>query len=455
MIHRFLPLLAVAALQPALAADRSAVSCSLADVSSALTASADGDRIVVPAGSCSWSGALTITKGVQVIGQGVGVTNIAGGRFTVNVADGKSWRVSGLTITGTGGVNVIGGSKSGRIDHIAFNSVTGFTENRIIWINPTPGNYSAGLIDHITITDPKSIGIHVREDWGGGNNSYGRALGLGGADAWYVEDSSFSQNTATYDVSSPLADCDGGGRIVFRNNTVDNNYFEMHDAIIGGLRSCRKWEIYNNTWTTTASRLSATGQFAQIAIRGGNGVVFNNTFMASTGFDIVLDDYRAGGQTGGSPWGQTCQASGTAKACLATSGSPPRSCSADSDCGGVAGSCVKIDGASSSLAGYPCRDQIGTDGGGAQTVRPALFWNNRVGTSQIAPTVEGRYDGRYLVEGRDYCIGPTTSSADDANQPTSCGGAVVSYTPYIYPHPLQSSSTQALPLQPPMNVFVR
>jgi hypothetical protein len=455
-LNYLLPLVALLGVQTAMAADRAASSCNLADVSAAYSAASDGDRIVIPAGSCSWGSALTITKSVQVLGQGVGNTNVSGGQFTVNVPDGKAWRVSGMTITGVGGFNVIGGSKSGRIDHIAFNSVTGFTENRIIWINPTPGDYSAGLIDHISVTDPKSINIHVREEWGGGNNSYARPLGLGGVDAWYVEDSSFSQNTTSYNVSAPVTDCDGGGRIVFRYNTIDNNYTEMHDAIIGGLRSCRKWEIYNNTWTTTASRLSSTGQYAQIAIRGGNGVVFNNTFAASSSFDIIFSNYRSGGQTGGSPWGQTCQSSGTAKACLGTSGKMPTSCSTDSDCGGAAGSCAKIDGSSSStLLGYPCRDQLGTDGGGAQTVRPALFWNNRIGSTLVAPTQEDYSDRRYLVEGRDYCIGPTTSPGDDGVQPTTCGGVSVPYAPLAYPHPLQSGTVTVIPLLPPLNVFVR
>ena len=450
-MHKFSIVAAVLCCQSVNAADRIAPSCSLADVTTAYNAAADGDRVVIPAGLCNWNAALTITKAVQVIGTGVGATAITGGRFNVAVPSGKNWRVSGFTISGTAGFNITGDSKSGRIDHILFSSVAGFTENRIIWINPAVGGYSTGLIDHVTVADPKSINIHVREDWGNGNQSYMRPLDLGGTDAWYVEDSNFSQNSGSYNVSAPVTDCDGGGRLVFRYNTIDNNYTEMHDAIISGLRSCRKWEIYNNTWTSSPSKLASTSQYAQIAIRGGTGVVFNNTFTASTGFDIIFANYRSGGQTAGTPWSSSCQASASTKACLNTASSSPRSCTADSDCGGT-GSCVKIDGLSNILANYPCRDQMGTDGNSPQQIRPALFWNNRIGTVLIAPSQQDYSDTRYLVEGRDYCVGPTTSASDDGTQPTVCGGVGVSYAPYTYPHPLQSGSVS---LQPPLDVFVK
>jgi hypothetical protein len=423
------------------AADRNAATCSFADVSSAYSAASDGDRVVIPAGSCGWNSTLTITKAVQVVAAGEGATNLTGARFTVNVPDGKGWRVSGFTTSGTAGFNLIGSSKAGRIDHITFASVSGFTENRIIWINPASGGYSTGVIDHVTVTDPRSINIHVREAWGNGNQSFMRPLDLGGADAWYVEDSSFSQNTGSYNVSTPVTDCDGGGRLVFRFNKINNNYTEMHDAIISGLRSCRKWEIYNNTWNSTSSNLASTGQYAQIAIRGGNGVVFNNTFTASTKFDIIFANYRSGGQTAGEPWTSTCQSSGAAKACLNVTTVSPRSCSADSDCGGVAGSCVKVDGAGTSPVNYPCRDQLGTDGNAPQVVRPALFWNNRIGSSLVAPSQQDYSDSRYLAEGRDYCVGP------DA-QPTTCGGKAVPYTSFAYPHPLQSTVSPPLPPAP-------
>ncbi len=444
-MRKFLFVIALLCCQAANAADRNATSCSLADTTTAYDAATDGDRVNIPAGVCSWNAALTVSKAVQVVGAGVGATTITGARFNVTVPSGKAWRVSGFGTSGTAGFNITGHSKSGRIDHILFTSVVGFTENRIIWINPATGGYSTGLIDHVTVVDPQGINIHVREDWGNGNQSYMRALDLGGPDAWYVEDSNFSQNTGSYNISTTATDCDGGGRLVFRNNTIDNNYFEMHDAIISGLRSCRKWEIYNNTWTSTQSNLNSTGQYAQIAIRGGTGVVFNNTFAATSGYDIIFSNYRSGGQTAGTPWTSTCQTSSAAKACLNVASTSPRSCSADSDCGGVSGSCVKIDGSSSLLTNYPCRDQMGTDGNAPQLIRPALFWNNRIVTAQVAPSQQDYSDTRYLAEGRDYCVGTT-------DQPTTCGGVAVPYTPYAYPHPLQGGT---VPLQPPLNVFVR
>jgi len=99
---------------------------------------------------------------------------------------------------------------------------------------------------------------------------------------------------------------------------------------------------------------------------------------------------------------------------------------------------VKIDGAGGSGLpnNYPCRDQIGTDDGNPQSIRPALFWNNHIGTTQVKPSEGEHNDPQYLVEGRDYCVGPTTSAADDAVKPVTCGGKAVTYVPYTYPHPL-------------------
>jgi hypothetical protein len=411
---------------PASAATVTAPTCSKSDVTTAITNAADGDTVRIPAGSCTWGGGISTSKGVSIIGAGQGTTIITSGGFDMSTPSGKSWRVSGLTLRGTSGFGVYGESKAFRIDHITFDNLSsGRVQNRHVWINPDNAGYVQGVIDHNIFTEPRGIQVHYRgSDQDGGNTQWTRALGLGGPDAVYIEDNLF--NNTNYSVSDPLTDCDGGGRLVFRHNTVKNSYFEMHDAIIPGLRGCKKWEVYENNFEMTY----AAGMCSFIAMRGGTGVVFNNTFLSKTDCYpeiIQMTVYRTY-QTDSAPWNQLCGVN-TAKACLGSSGAGPKSCTTDANCGGALGSCIKIDGNSSSPSGWPCRDQTGSDGNNPQVSKPALYWNNKQGSEFVNPVVWGSTKEEYLQRDRDYCFGTTS-------MPTSCNGQTSSYSPYTYPHPL-------------------
>jgi hypothetical protein len=54
-----------------------AASPSLADVTTAVNASSDGDTVVIPSGTASWTSNITLTKAITIIGQTT--TNIANG----------------------------------------------------------------------------------------------------------------------------------------------------------------------------------------------------------------------------------------------------------------------------------------------------------------------------------------------------------------------------------------
>jgi hypothetical protein len=409
------------AVADASAAQATAASCSSTSVASAVSNAADGDVVAIPAGICTWTSHLTIAKGISVIGAGEGVTIISGGGFNFTTPSGKSFRVSGMTIRGVAGIGVYANSKSWRIDHITFENVTGRPDGRIIWIQPSNGDHTAGVIDHVTFINPRSIQVHYRGSTrDGGNNEWIRPLGLGSSDAVYIEDSVFSHSSL--EVSAPVTDCDGGGRFVFRFNTVSNAYIEMHDAIVDGLRGCRKWEIYNNTFTRTYN----SGQCTFVSIRGGTGVAFNNKFVNRPDCDdgIHISLYRTY-QTSGSPWSSLCRNT-SGKACLGTTSVNPKSCTSDAGCGGAVGSCIAIDGASASPSGYLCRDQMGTDGNSPQVSRPALFWNNTVDGKQVVVNIES--GGSYYAVNRDYCVG--------SSKPTSCNGQTTTYASFAYPHPL-------------------
>ena len=101
------------------AATITAPTCSYVDVSAAVASATHGDTIVVPPGSCTWS-SLGISKGVTLLGAGVGVTTITStaGPNSYLIAydpDGTSisndvqFRVTGFTLdlnSSSGGVSV-------------------------------------------------------------------------------------------------------------------------------------------------------------------------------------------------------------------------------------------------------------------------------------------------------------------------------------------------------------
>ena len=62
------------------AATINAASCSSTHVQNAINAAADGDRVLVPAGTCTWTSRVTVSgKGITLAGAGVGQTTIVNG----------------------------------------------------------------------------------------------------------------------------------------------------------------------------------------------------------------------------------------------------------------------------------------------------------------------------------------------------------------------------------------
>src|SRR5689334_20873000 len=56
-----------------------AATCSRSDVGSAVAAATYGDTVTVPAGTCTWTSPLTITKGIRLTGAGSSETIIQSG----------------------------------------------------------------------------------------------------------------------------------------------------------------------------------------------------------------------------------------------------------------------------------------------------------------------------------------------------------------------------------------
>lgn len=384
---------------------------SQADVQSAINSAAEGDTVTVPAGSASWSSALTVgSKALTVQGSGIDSTVVTASRaYSLNGVDGKSVRISGFTFKGSGPmINVTGTSKAFRIDHIKFDSLSA----QAVLVD----GYTYGVIDHCQFVGQNVFtGVHVFDTTSkGGAAAWNRPLTLGTEKAVYVEDCVF--DFGAYSPGIVGIDSRTGGRFVFRHNRVRNQGIGDHDAETQGQRGTFSWEIYENVFEFSE------GLWVAINMRGGTGVIFNNKFTAPVfnyGSPLRMTSYRSTGAGHGIPWNVACD--GTKDYMWSD---VSNNCSTPGQVNANGAVCVQMDGHLDST-GYPCIDQLGrtydANGDGIQDLDPAYEWNNTNGTGGIMYRwIIASEVSQHLKEGRDYFRGIPKPG----------------YTPYTYPHPL-------------------
>jgi hypothetical protein len=279
--------------QTAKAATIHAASCSYADVSTAIASAQSGDTVIVPAGNCTWSSGLTITKGIYVLGAGAGATNItctSSRNYVItyqpsDLAGNHPFRVSGFTFdmdNQSYGIELNAAHSSDltiqtniRIDHNTFTNTTG----QAIW-----NNGMRGVIDNNTFSDivypirhPSSPGNGERwwDNWDG--------ILFGAEDNnMYIEDNTFTGITA-------IMDCQYANRYAFRYNTVivtGQAYplLDMHgNQGEGYMYACFGGEVYGNDVTMPEGQL--------LDQRGGKAVVFYNRVNGSTLGIKVREEY--------------------------------------------------------------------------------------------------------------------------------------------------------------------
>lgn len=488
---------------PAHATDRNAASCSYTDVQAAIDSAVDGDRVLIPAGTCTWATSPTVpaTKGLQIVGAGIGQTIINGTTqpLTITAGNGKFSRVTGMEMSHTAATNNVVavvrsdtayGGNTVRIDHNKFGGK--------VYVNC----YCYGLIDSNTFTSGSVYStIWVFENSydrpaGGGDGgaaSWARADNLGAADTWVIEDNTFTFSSPA--IGSSVADSRSGGRQTFRYNTITNANWSVHDARQPNERGTRQYEVYKNTFTFTANIQGSLYNFGS-----GSGVIWGNrikgtAFTDSPNRGIRMQNWRSTGGilAGIDPWQD--DADGFAGPFCVNG--PPTTCSGTCSAPGV-GPCVDMDGSLGS--GYPARDQIGrgltNTTTGVQDAFPLYFIDNFYCVAGGAacnpdPAVNGLaadpfvpatgLNQTHIVINRDYYQPDATNcpsgggsctqgvgSGSLANRPSSCttgvgywatdqgnwnkipGGSqgvlykctstdtwTLYYTPYEYPHPLQ------------------
>jgi hypothetical protein len=289
------------------AATRSAASCSYADVSAAVTSAAAGDTVTVPAGSCTWSSTLAITKGLSLIGAGSGSTiitsNVSQFLITYNPSDKSAnllFRISGFTFdlansTSHSGIDLSSGKTTVyqtkvRIDHNRFINLE-TTDTQMHYI------FHAGVYGVIDNNDFGQTFYSIRTP-SAAQNDGGRAIWnnwdgiiFGAADNnLYFEDNTFALKN--YGQGFALTDCQEGGRYAFRYNTItltgSGQMFDMHGNN-GQQYSCMGGELYGNNIVAGSG-----GQF--LDHRGGRVFVFGNNFGAS-GFSVQIREEQADSST--------------------------------------------------------------------------------------------------------------------------------------------------------------
>jgi hypothetical protein len=384
------------------AANVSAVSCSATDVQNALNAASTGDTVMVPAGTCTWSN-VSVNKPVVLKGAGVGQTNI-----TVNGNQSLTVTKQAAGVTRIQGFSFSASNLSGLPDPIVIQGS---------WLNAKPvifqnNAFSMNSSSMFSISVAGGVIFSHNSFTGGWNDFSFSVKDLTNTNSWSVADSMgnhdssgtmniYIEDNTFYGQSNGTIDCDDNCRVVVRHNTFSYGGFNSHgdDTSPYGMRH---FEIYSNNFLYPESSSTLANVSQTIWIRGGTGVIFNNTIA-----DVI-----------GQNWGDKPELKLSVRG--AEDARPQ-------------GSCAQVS--------YRVPHQLGQNNNGTgDFTDPIYIWGN-TGTLGIS---EGWVWG-------NPC-GLTWSTFFQWNRDAVSGStAKPGYTPYTYPHPLAVSGA---PLPPPGNLTV-
>lgn len=448
--------------------------CSNTNVTSAITAATSGDTVVVPAGSCTWTGEVTLPVGktITLLGAGYTSTIITSSHVFIRSYSANS-RISGFRFNLTADTDImIEVRNTGfRVDHNYFDNQSGQSIEAVMADGNDVTYAPSGLIDNNTFIECRvtayGFGTLVKMNgvWDDPNN-------FGTADGWvYVED-----NVITRTGGTNAMDSNGAGKYVFRYNTVSGISIMAHSLQGAATRGPKAWEAYGNTFTFQNSGQGEVVGF----MRAGTGHFFNNyTTGPASSYLIKFDNVRSIDE------GSTCCGS-----------NPPPATNDSGACDGTS----LWDGNTAGQSGWPCRDQIGrgpdtgTDSsviGKGTSSEPVHLWNNYRSTGVVVPVyvVDNTRNQTHIQADRDFYDYDTTFDGTSgtgcgtlANMPATCTAGVgywattqsctdmtgmvganpstpisgtlykctatdtwtASYTPYTYPHPLRGGMRYAV-----------
>jgi len=270
------------------AATINAVSCSQADVQSAINSAGDGGTVTVPTGNCNWSGTININKQrLTIQGAGVGQTIITSSDQLFSTV-GES--ANGLRVTAIEFRNCVqcfyfdgSGSpkeatKNFRIDQCKFKDVYVAFE--------TDGE-ATGVLDHNVFED--SYGTRI---YGSNSASATFPFTMGTSNAVFFEDNTIDMISTC---QPHFIASNSGARYVLRHNTfnltktgcgwLDTIDAHGHCEVAG--RGSFTWEVYNNVFNTP----NESNDIRLMHFRGGQGLVYGNSASGRTTINISLNEY--------------------------------------------------------------------------------------------------------------------------------------------------------------------
>ena len=295
-----------------------ASSVDFAEVKAAVAKAHDGDTVVIPAGTATWTKTLPINKNISIIGAGsdqtifIDQTPKGKNQNPLFQIESKSTttlsRISGFTINGsTGGatgntidkgslgaisIAAVSATPNVRVDHIKFNQLY---QRPLVFFGG-----AWGVVDHCDFTMGEwTGGINIRHDaWKGrgkyGDNSWADEPQWGTEQAIFIEDCTFNNFS-----SATFIDGDAGMRVVVRHNTIYGSEAGNHGTETGQrFRGGRTFEFYQNKCDGGPSTFKHNWM---IYIRGGGALVWGND---SDRYDslVVMSEYRL--WFAATPWGQ-------------------------------------------------------------------------------------------------------------------------------------------------------
>ena len=257
-------------------------SSSLTDVQAAINVASSGNTIQLPAGTYTWGDGgtgLSVNKAVTVQGAGQDSTIIQLSTTGRTVTNGTIYISAAATVKD---FTILAPASGNSTTPFSASNANGWRITNVKY--DATGQYSYfiyvqnayGLIDHCTIIGGGGSNelIFVR----GPTNSWQTPSSIGGKDNLFVEDNTFSG-------SGYVSDCNSNSRCVFRNNIINGQMKIDGHGIASNSppRGVRHMEIYNNTWTVSGTQ-------AAMELRGGTGMIFNNT---GTNAGLILNEYCA------------------------------------------------------------------------------------------------------------------------------------------------------------------
>lgn len=259
-------------------------------VAGCITNAQTGDTINVSNGTATWS-ALTVSKAITLKGGNGGTTTIngsGGNVITINPVSGKSTRLTGFTFvsnptgvdnTDTVIVNTGPGLAPFRIDNNTFTMTNNGTTMGLYGLGP-------GLVDHNTLTGGGAAEIIHILGAGSTSSTAGWTDDIipGSYTVIYLEDNTVTGTDPT--IISKISESYYGAREVIRYNhlhfvSVDAHGNSTNPSLVG----TRWYEIYNNDFNDDGK-----AQCCSVSLRGGSGLVYNNTATGSSGFAFQIEE---------------------------------------------------------------------------------------------------------------------------------------------------------------------